>query len=402
MFKPAVTKEYTLKSYSYGGRYGTDRAYTISVVASGGGGGGGGITLPQPNKSWTFLVYLDGDNNLSSYADFNINQMKQVGSDSNINIVLLWDSTNSTHGYYYVQSGANTQLQDIGEVNMGASGTAKAFVDYAKNNFPADKYAFVYWNHGGAVDRSYSANRGVAWDDTNNGDHLTEVEQKEIGDYAVSVFGKKIEMVGFDACLMATAEIYYQYRNIANYMAASEQTEPGNGWDYTALQTIKSNPSATGADLAKSVCSKYATQTNPSTNDWTISATNLYYAGNLGTAVHDFATAAIASGSNYTATFKSLAAGLSSFTGYTKDLVGYMNAILGSSLPQSVKDNATALKNVIVNDLVIQNQCGSVWNNKAYGCSMTLKSDTTTYSLLDVCVDTQWDEFCTFAGFPNS
>ncbi|MBP7264065.1 MAG: hypothetical protein KBB32_07810, partial [Spirochaetia bacterium] len=56
------TKTYYIRSYSYGGRTGSNRGYNISVTS--GGGGGGTITLPQPSKAWTVLVYLDGDNNL--------------------------------------------------------------------------------------------------------------------------------------------------------------------------------------------------------------------------------------------------------------------------------------------------------------------------------------------------
>jgi len=395
-FTAPATKTYTIKAASYGSKKGTNRGYTLSVLGGTTPPPPTGITLPQPKKAWTVLVYLDGDNNLASYAAGNIAQMKQVGSDAaNLNIVLLWDSTDSTHGYYYVQPGTNTLLQDVGEVDMGGVGTAKNFIDYATNNFPADKYMFVYWNHGGAVDR------GVCWDD-GTGNHLSEVNQKDIMTYATSRFGKKLEVVGFDACLMSTAEIFYQYRDVANYMAASEQTEPGAGWDYNALSVIKTNPSCTGADVTKSICSKYATMTNSGTSNWTFAAINLSYAPQLGTAIDEFAAAAMASGVSGS-TYGSLASGLPTFSGYTKDLTAYMNAIIASSaIPQTVKTKATAVKTLITGSLIIQNQVGSTWTNKAFGCAMTMKSDTTTYSLLDVCAATQWDEFCTFAGFPNS
>ncbi len=393
-FTATATKTYYIKSYSYGGRKGTNRGYTISVTESG-GGGGGGITLPQPAKQWTIMVYLDADNNLSSYGTKDIQEMQQVGSDANINIVALWDNSSTVHGYYYVQNGSSTLLQDLGEVNMGDPQVAKNFITYVKTNFPADKYGFVYWNHGGAVDR------GVCWDDTNSGDHLSEVEQLSLMNYGVSTLGKKFEFVGFDACLMATAEIYYQYRNVANYMAASEQTEPGDGWDWTWISTIKTTPSSNGAVATKAIFDKYKAWYS-SSSDVTFSTVNLAYAAQLGTAINDFATAAINSGTAGSV-FKTLASGLSSFSGYTKDLVGLMNAVIASSsVTQTVKDKATAVKNLCTGSLVTNNWSGSTWTNKAFGTAITMKSDTTVYSLLDLCVDTQWDEFCTFAGFPSS
>ena len=107
-----TTKTYTIKTASYNSKKGKNLGYTLAVTGGSVTPPSGDVTLPQPKKAWTVLVYLDGDNSLASFAAGNINQMKQVGSDAtNLNIVLLWDSTDSTHGYYYVQPGTNTLLQ---------------------------------------------------------------------------------------------------------------------------------------------------------------------------------------------------------------------------------------------------------------------------------------------------
>lgn len=399
-FKPTASKTYTIKITSYSSKTGTNRGYTLGVSAGTVPPPSTGLSLPQPKKAWTVLVYLDGDNNLASFCEGNIAQMRQVGSDdSNLNIVLLYDNGSNIHGYYYVQNDATLLLQNMANPDMGSVTTAKNFINYAATNFPADKYAFVYWNHGGAVDRSL---RGVAWDDT-SGNHLSEVDQKAIMNYGLSQMGQPFELVGFDACLMATAEIYYQYRGLANYMAASEQTEPGAGWDYNALSVLKSSPACRGDTLAKSICSKYAALTAPSGSDWTFSAIDLSYAGQLANAINEFATSARNAGSSYASSFKGIATALPSFSGYTKDVTAYMNALITSSaIPQAVKDNAQIVKNLIVNNLVIQNQYGSTWNGKAFGCAITMKSDTAVYDQLDLCADSQWNEFCSFAGFPNT
>ncbi|MBP7096754.1 MAG: pre-peptidase C-terminal domain-containing protein [Spirochaetia bacterium] len=392
VYTPTTSGTYYVRAYSYGGRYGTNRGYSISVTA--GSGGGGTVTLPQPKKAWTVLVYLDADNNLSSYGDKDIAEMKAVGSTADVNVVVLWDNASSVHGYYYIQKNAATLLKDVGEVNMGTTTTANAFIDYAAANFPADKYMWVWWNHGAAVDR---AARGVCWDDTNSGDHLSEVEQKTIMNYGVAKFGKKFEAVGFDACLMATGEIFYQYRNVANYMAASEQTEPGDGWNYAFLSTLTTTPTVTGDAATKAVFDTYKAW-YASYSDVTFSTANLAYADDVGIALGDFASAAISSGVAGS-TYKNLAPS-TSFSGYTKDIVWYMNNIIASSaIPQTVKDKASAVKTLITGSLIRNNWSGSTWLNKAFGASITLMADTTTYSYLDLCVDTQWDEFLTFAGF---
>lgn len=385
-----ATKTYYIKAYSYGGRKGTNRGYTISVGSS--GGGGGTITLPQPAKQWTVLVYLDADNNLSSYGASDVAEMKLVGSNADMNVVVLWDSASSEHGYYYIEAGKATLLRDVGEVNMGAAQTAKDFLDYATANFPASKTMWVFWNHGGAVDR------GVAWDDTNGGDHLSEVEQKDIMAYGVQKLGKPFEAIGFDACLMATGEIFYQYRNMGKYMAASEQTEPGDGWDYRFLNVLKSTPTCDGNVATKAIFDYYKAW-YASMSDVTFSTADLSYGDDIGVALGSFAAAARVSGIAGS-TYKTLAANLPTFTDYTKDIVAYMNAVLASSaVPQTVKDKATIVKNLVTGSLIKNNWTGSTWTNKAFGASITLKADTTIYSQLDICVDTEWDEFLTFAGF---
>jgi hypothetical protein len=393
-FKPTVSKTYTIKCASYGSKKGTDRNYNISVTESG-TNPPTPITLPQPKKSWTVLVYLDGDNNLSSYATKDIAEMYAVGSDAtNLNIIALWDNSSSTHGYYYIESGKATLITDIGEPNMGSPVTAKAFIDWATANFPADKFAWVWWNHGGAVDRA----KGVCWDDTNGGDHVTEVEQLDIMNYLVGKIGKKVEFAGFDACLMACAEIFYQYQDVANYVGASEQTEPGDGWDWKYLANVKSNPSCNGGTFGQYVFNGYKAW-YASSSDVTFSIANLAYADELGAAIHDFAYAAINSGVAGS-TYKSLQTSITDFSGYTKDLAYYMDKVIASTaVPQAVKDKATALKSAIRDYLIIYNWTGSTWTNKAFGCAITMKADTTTYSLLELCKDTSWDEFCTFAGF---
>lgn len=45
----------------------------------------------------------------------------------------------------------------------------------------------------------------------------------------------KFAFIGFDACLMATVETANMLVPHADYMFASEETEPGYGWDYTEI-----------------------------------------------------------------------------------------------------------------------------------------------------------------------
>lgn len=378
------------------------------------------VALPQAKKEWTVLVYMDGDNNLSSFSTEDVKEMMETGSGSGLNIVLLWDNdptqetgtAQNRHGYYYVEKSGAVLLKNAGEVNMGDPKTAKDFIDYAAVNFPADHYLWVWWNHGGAVDRS-SRTRGVAWDDTSGGDHITELEQKEIMLHLKKKIGKKVDIVGFDACLMATAEIAYQYAVVASYLVASEQTEPGSGWDYRFLSKIRTNPAQTARTLAQSILTYYKNYYSArKEDDVTFSVFNLSYAKAFTASFDAFCRAAL-SGGTAGSVYRTLSRDLGMFgiyadggseAYYTKDLYEYLTAVRNSAkIPPAVRNAAGACMAVIRDGkFIVSEWHGAAWNDAAYGVSITLKHATDIYRSLDICGATQWDEFLNWAGFPDN
>lgn len=409
-----------------------DKLPLLGIAAAGSGGSGREgtvprsslsqrrLALPQKRKQWTVLVYMDGDNNLSQFSSNDIREMMASGSGSGVNIVVLWDNdpgqdaqgAANRHGYYFIERSGATLLRDTGEINMGNPKSAKDFISYAVTNFPADHYLWVWWNHGGAVDRA-AVLKGVCWDDTSNGDHLSESEQKDIMLYFKEKAGKKIDIVGFDACLMATAEIAYQYRDVASYLVASEQTEPGDGWDYRFLTKLTANPSLTPLSAAKQILTYYKNfYTRENEKDVTMSVFNLAAAGDVARALNDFAAAARSSGASGSI-FRTIAKGLAMFGTYndgeddryfTKDLYDYLRGVYGSSkVPAAVRSRAEACMKLIANKkFIVSEWHGTAWTNAAFGIAITLKHATAIYRRLDLCTDTEWDEFLNWAKFPDN
>lgn len=391
-FVAPTSKIYTVKIFSYKDRVGAKRAYTLQMK-------GPDIAIdpqPQPEisqKAWTFMVYMAGDNNLSPYTQKDVTEMLGVGNLENANVVLLWDDAGAKNGYFHLENGAASLKRDVGEVNTGAPQTAMNFIDFVGTQYPADRYGFVFWNHGGAVDR------GVAWDDGSEGDHLTEVEQLEILKYGVERLGQPFELIGYDACLMATGEIFYQLKDVAKYCVASQQLEPGNGWDYAFLSCLKGNPQASGAQLASAIVDSFSL-TYKTYSDVTLSVADLSKAKAFGLALDAFVQAGM-SASVENGKFGTHSQGLPIFGGtYTQDLVVYLRQIQqDESMPVDVQTKAKALDDLICQQLILKNWVGSKWAGQAFGCAITLKPDTSIYSQLELCRDTQWNEFCNFAGF---
>ncbi|HOB98736.1 MAG TPA: clostripain-related cysteine peptidase [Verrucomicrobiota bacterium] len=242
-------------------------------------------------RSWTFMVYLDADNNLESAGLKDFLEMASVGSTAGVTVLVQMDRiAGGASGYnnwtgtrrFLISSGstpASPPLQDMGELNMGNPNVLRDFVEWGITNYPADHYALAIWNHGDGwrMNREKAAQiagmrrsgadervvKAVATDDTDMDvlymrevqTALTDARQRLEGRNATHV---KIDLIGFDACLMGMVEVAYALRDVTNYLVASEETEPGDGWPYdTILTDLTGNPNMSPADLARRIVIRY-------------------------------------------------------------------------------------------------------------------------------------------------
>jgi len=195
--------------------------------------------LSTQSSNWTFMVYMDGDNNLDSYGDTNINQMEAGYLNtmaSHVNVIVLQDHEGATAHTYQIRQDndlntINSPVLTTGfpsDPNMGSKTTLKNFIVYCFNNFPADHYVLTLWDHGGGI-------FGICWDDTSGNDKLTFTEVKEAIAESCSAAGKTIDILALDACLMQMFETSYEWHQYVKYIVASEETIPGQGFPYEAI-----------------------------------------------------------------------------------------------------------------------------------------------------------------------
>jgi len=224
--------------------------------------------IESKKTSWTVMYYSDADCDLEAALMADIAEMKaglQPGAD--INLILLVDRhPSSTTGYTsestilgenftdmrlyrilpdsYLRIDGSTQFPEITtsstyEGNMGSANTLKKFIEFSKANYPADHYALFLSNHGAgarsASEQTISSAKSICFDETSDNDSLYTAEFTDILNDSHSV-----DLLAFDACLMATAEVAYQYRPgtgdfSANYLVASAPTVWGLGFPYTEI-----------------------------------------------------------------------------------------------------------------------------------------------------------------------
>jgi clostripain len=214
-----------------------------------------GTTDEAEPAEWTFMVYLDADNNLDSAGVEDLSEMMEVGSTNDVNIIVLHDSSSDGDTYLLkVEAGKTDSLSAEWvdeEENMGDPETLIDFTTWSVENYPAERYLLVLWNHGGAF-------WGVCWDDTNHEDCIDMPELSYALGTIKENIGHNLDLIGFDACLMAQAAVQYEIMDYVDYCVASAYVEPGDGWPYAEILTsLTQNPGMSAPELGTIIVNHY-------------------------------------------------------------------------------------------------------------------------------------------------
>lgn len=195
---------------------------------------------PMGGDKWTVLIYLCGTDLESNYsaAATDLYEMLQGKCGEGVNIIVQTGGTadwsiedfDEEKTQRYVNRDGYLELLDEQPLqNMGDPDTLSDFITWGAENYPADNMGLIFWNHGGG---SIS---GVCFDERFGYDSLSLPEINSALNASFDSLTERFEFIGFDACLMATLEMANILAPFAKYMYASQETEPGGGWDYTAL-----------------------------------------------------------------------------------------------------------------------------------------------------------------------
>ena len=290
-------------------------------------------------KQWTMLAYLAGDNNLDSAGVEDMAEMAAVGSTPNVDVVVQFDRAGkkAVTARYHVSKGGGCVEKDrvmvLPETNTGDPQVLIDFIAWGIQNYPAQHYLLVVWNHGSgwSEDNVYrhttvtrgdlpqptilthgplrsaffsttlekmagsGASVGIAYDDANR-DFLDNAELKKCLQAAYAqTGGRKVDVLGFDACLMNMVEVVYQLKDTVAITVGSEETEPGAGWPYgLILDALAKKPSLTPVQLGQTIVQQYYQSYLDTSEAVTQSALNLARIDGLAAAVDKLADALLA------------------------------------------------------------------------------------------------------------
>lgn len=300
--------------------------------------------------SWAVYWYLCGSDLESEggFATDDLLELLEVRLPENVTVVIetggaaeWWnDMVDASVLQRYVYNSRGLRLVDEQpSASMGDRETLADFLRFASENYPADKTAVVFWNHGGG------SVAGASFDELYDYDSLTLDEMyaafAEVWEPTLEPGKQPLELVGFDTCLMATVDVAYTFCDLSRYLVASEETEPANGWYYSHwLGALARNPSMDGAILGRVICDSYfrGCMDAGTADDATLSLTDLSRLGGLLDAYESFGAEALAAACDdpaFFTRFARVAAQSENYGGNTREQ-GYTNLVdLGHMARQS-------------------------------------------------------------------
>lgn len=216
------------------------------------------------DDTWLVYWYLCGTDletqNGAATADFK--ELLEVKLPANVQFLIQTGGTNQwqnnvvTSGaverYLYNSDGLQ-RIESLRDADMGDVNTLADFIRYGDDNYTADHKVFVFWDHGGG------SAVGICLDErTGNMLSLNDLRTAFTSVYEPSQDNPPFELIGFDACLMATYDTVNTLDGLTRYVTASEEVEPGVGWNYKGwVGALAENPAMGGAKLGQVICDTY-------------------------------------------------------------------------------------------------------------------------------------------------
>src|ERR1043166_4943327 len=244
--------------------------------------------MAKEKAAWTVMVYLAGDNNLTSECMFALTEMKGATLKKGLNVISQFypnDPYLPSHRYeinldnqniyqdvvdcarYYKnqkevrfkkesrkarllaarRAEARRKLRDAGlkeleqasltapkvdevitdDTDTGSPITLYNFISFCLEEYPAERYMIVLSGHAGGTERDYLLK------DESSARSLTFNELKNVfRRVKQDRNGRPIDILGMDNCLMSMAEICYELRGVAEIVIGCESFSPASGWPY--------------------------------------------------------------------------------------------------------------------------------------------------------------------------
>ena len=215
---------------------------------------------PAPHASWTVAIYANGDNDLMyTWPLYTRPALQRIPPSGDVNVVVMLDRPKKDGAWLYKISGPSLEVVKHypKERDFGSRATFQWFLEQVHTLFPSDHLLVDGWDHGYGW-------RYFSWDRTSD-DRILLPELRR----AITGAGVKIDILAFDACNMADADVAFELAptGLVDHFVASEETIDDEGYPYDNMLTPLSHdpagePDAVIADMLAGWRRYYASRRN--------------------------------------------------------------------------------------------------------------------------------------------
>ena len=352
---------------------------------------------------WVIMVYLNGDNALSAAQGVILEEIREVGSTSDVQLTVLIDQNqdDDTRLYYIIGTTLVQQTWET-ESSMDDADTIKDFVLKVKSDYPANHYELIISSNKG------SGWQGICWDDHGDGIMITMPELLDALNQITNNGADKLDILGIETCMTGNTEVAYQISNCVDIFMAYPECAMIGDWPYSeAFEDLIATPTMTPSEYAITTVNYFVPQNYPQYDMiTTMAATELSYLEDFCTQINDLAIEFIENLDEYRDQITSALTSARIYAllwdiDYYIDFYNFLELLtINDPIVVNIKDNIMS----IMDTAVIANK--HLPNDPAHGLSIYFPRRTSDYNnslRYDelpspyeetlFAIDTQWDEF---------
>ena len=224
------------------------------------------VSVPSASaelKEVTILAYVCGADLESEEGEAtgDIREMisSGIGNSSAVTALIATGGSTKWHNYgissrsvQYYRLGAKSPelIKDVGKRSMGEADTLSDFLQFGISAAPAKRYILVLWDHGGGPVYGL-CNDANYRDDSLSLSELRSGLEKGLG-------GVKLDIIGFDCCLMNCVDLCADLYGIADNAVLSQELVNGTGLNYDAwIKPIVDDPALSTQKIAMAMAETY-------------------------------------------------------------------------------------------------------------------------------------------------
>jgi hypothetical protein len=250
------------------------------------------------SEPWKILMYIAADNSLFDHALVSLRQTIEASGLGSTEILMQFDGPDQdSAARFRIAAGRKTvEWEATAGYTADRAKRLEHFLDWAaeedKKSGGKGPIFLVLWGHGAGLDHVYvyatasdstptivrPVTPGVK-DFLDAGDanlYVKNIELAPIFRQFTKKIGRKIDVLGLDACLMGMAEIAHEVRESVETMVSSDEDIPDASFPYREIiGALETNPAMDGETLGRFIVDKYVATYNPAKDTTQVSLSSL-------------------------------------------------------------------------------------------------------------------------------